>query len=78
MLGIHRGGHKHTLCSKDVLSINLLFLEYIKLLLKLIENKLIIYALGNLQYKFSIEKFEPEPGFEPPENQDSSSGRARG
>ena len=31
----------------------------------LIENKLIICALGNLHYKISREKFEPEPGFEP-------------
>ena len=31
----------------------------------LIENKLIICALGNLHCKFSREKFEPEPGFEP-------------
>ena len=30
----------------------------------LIENKLII-CLGNLHYKVSREKFEPEPGFEP-------------
>ena len=27
----------------------------------LIENKLIICALGNLHYKVSREKFEPEP-----------------
>ena len=27
-----------------------------------IENKLIICALGNLHYKISREKFEPEPG----------------
>ena len=32
----------------------------------LIENKLIICALGNLHYKISRDKFEPEPGFEPP------------
>ena len=31
----------------------------------LIENKLIICALGNLHYKISREKFEPKPGFEP-------------
>ena len=31
----------------------------------LIENKLIICALGNLHYRISREKFEPEPGFEP-------------
>ena len=31
----------------------------------LIENKLIICALGNLHYKLSREKFELEPGFEP-------------
>ena len=31
----------------------------------LIENRLIIRALGNLHYKISREKFEPEPGFEP-------------
>ena len=31
----------------------------------LIENKLIIVALGILHYKISREKFEPEPGFEP-------------
>ena len=31
----------------------------------LIENKLIICALGNFHYKISREKFEPEPGFEP-------------
>ena len=31
----------------------------------LIENKLIICALGNLHYKILREKFEPEPGFEP-------------
>ena len=31
----------------------------------LIENKLIICALGNLHYKISREKFVPEPGFEP-------------
>ena len=31
----------------------------------LIENKLIIRALGNLHYKISREKFEPEPGFKP-------------
>ena len=31
----------------------------------LIENKLIICALGNLHYKISGEKFESEPGFEP-------------
>ena len=30
----------------------------------LIENKLIIYALGYLHYKISREKFEPEQGFE--------------
>ena len=30
----------------------------------LIENKLIICALGNLNYQISREKFEPEPGFE--------------
>ena len=29
----------------------------------LIENKLIICALGNLHYEISREKFEPEPGF---------------
>ena len=32
---------------------------------KLTENKLIICSLGNLRYKISREKFEPEPGFEP-------------
>ena len=38
----------------------------IKVLIKLlIENNLIIFALGNLHYKISREKFEPEPGFEP-------------
>ena len=31
----------------------------------LIENKLIICALGYLYYKVSREKFEKEPGFEP-------------
>ena len=31
----------------------------------LIEIKLIICALGNLHYKISREKFEPEPGFDP-------------
>ena len=31
----------------------------------LIENKLIICALGSLHYEISREKFEPEPGFEP-------------
>ena len=31
----------------------------------LIENKLIICALGNLHYKISRAKFEPEPEFEP-------------
>ena len=31
----------------------------------LIENKLIICALGNLHYMTSREKFEPEQGFEP-------------
>ena len=31
----------------------------------LIENKLIICALGNLYHQISREKFEPEPGFEP-------------
>ena len=31
----------------------------------LIENKLIIFALGNLHYKISREKFEPEQGFKP-------------
>ena len=31
----------------------------------LIENKLIICALGNLHYQILREKFEPEPGFEP-------------
>ena len=31
----------------------------------LIENKLIISAMGNLHYKISREKFEPEPGFKP-------------
>ena len=31
----------------------------------LIENKLIICAMGNLHYKISREKFEPEPGFKP-------------
>ena len=31
----------------------------------IIENKLTICALGNLDYKISIEKIEPEPGFEP-------------
>ena len=35
---------------------------YIKLL---IEDKLIICALGNLHYQISREKFKPEPGFEP-------------
>ena len=40
----------------------LLYFIQIKLL---IENKLIICALGNLHYKISREKFEPEPGFEP-------------
>ena len=55
----------------------------------LIENKLIICALGNLHYKISREKFEPELGLWYPsqegdlnmswhENQDSSSGRAPG
>ena len=34
----------------------------------LIENKLIICALGNLHYKISREKFEPEPGLEPGTN----------
>ena len=29
----------------------------------LIEDKLIICALGALHYKISREKFEPEPGF---------------
>ena len=37
----------------------------------LIENKLIICALGNLHYQISREKFEPELGFEV-----SLSGRA--
>ena len=32
----------------------------------LFEKKLIICALGNLHYQISREKFEPEPGFEPP------------
>ena len=36
--------------------------SYIKLL---IETKPVICALGNLHYKISREKFEPEPGFEP-------------
>ena len=40
----------------------LILINSIKLL---IENKLIICALGNLHYKISREKFEPEPGFEP-------------
>ena len=43
----------------------------------LIENRLIICALGNLQYKISREKFEPELGFEPrrnPEVQGSNPG----
>ena len=31
------------------------------------ENKLIICALGNLHYKISREKFEPELGFGPPD-----------
>ena len=31
----------------------------------LIENKLIICALGNLHYQISGEKFKPEPGLEP-------------
>ena len=31
----------------------------------LIENKVIIFSLGNLNYQISREKFEPEPGFEP-------------
>ena len=30
----------------------------------LIVNKLIICTLGNLHYRISKEKFEPEPGFE--------------
>jgi hypothetical protein len=30
----------------------------------LLSEKLIICALGNLQYQFSREKFESEPGFE--------------
>ena len=34
---------------------------YVKLL---IENKLIICALGNLHYKISREKFEPQPVIE--------------
>ena len=34
-------------------------------ILLLIEDKLIICALGNLHYQISREKFEPEPGFEP-------------
>ena len=31
----------------------------------LLENKLIICALGNLHYQISREKFEPELGFKP-------------
>ena len=31
----------------------------------LIENKLIICALGNLHYEISRGKIEPEPGFQP-------------
>ena len=32
----------------------------------LIEIKPVICTLGNLHYKISREKLEPEPGFEPP------------
>ena len=47
----------------------------------LIENKLIICALGNLHYEISREKIKPEPGdlnMSWHENQDSSSGRTPG
>ena len=41
------------------------FTEYDIQIKLLIENKLIICSLGNLHYRISREKFEPEPGFEP-------------
>ena len=44
-------------------SLEVLIVEYIQIKL-LIEEKLIICALGNLHYQISREKFEPEPGFE--------------
>ena len=44
---------------------NCLLHEYDIQIKLLIENKLIICALGNLHCKISREKFEPEPGFEP-------------
>ena len=48
------------ICDVVVKIYNVTLLKYL-----LIENKLIICALGNLHYKTSREKFEPEPGFEP-------------
>ena len=50
-------------------------IKYIQIKL-LIEDKLIICALGNLHYQISREKFELEPGFEPrnPEVQGTNPG----
>ena len=39
--------------------------KFKKKLKPVIENKLIICALGNLHYQLSREKYEPETGFEP-------------
>ena len=47
---------------------------FVTIVLLLIENKLIICAFGNLHYKISREKFEPQPGFEPPEVRVSNPG----
>ena len=41
------------------------FISYAVQIKLLIEDKLIICALGNLHYQISREKFEPEPGFQP-------------
>ena len=38
-----------------------IFTEYYDIQIRLIENKLLICALGNLHYQMSREKFEPEP-----------------
>ena len=67
---VNGGNGKHStglvitniLCSPDTSGLDIMkTCIQIKLL---IENKLIICALGNLYYKISREKFEPELGFE--------------
>ena len=61
-----RCGHDticHLLTTSELTS---LFLHEYDIQIKLlIETKPVICALGNLHYKISREKFEPEPGFEP-------------